>query len=183
MRDGIAVFLIIASLVAGTVVGFFVISPIESRSTITVTSSVQSTVSYQDLAYVRSEAIHYITLADQLNGQALSGLYSYDAKSNWTGVDEPWQGEYSGDGVGARIVGMFAHANSFNISYSDFVLTPLLNDSISTSFDLAINMSDVVFGPTTATVGVSLTWHNFEGNWLIVSDQWDFTSWNSTSIS
>jgi hypothetical protein len=163
------------AIVAGLVVST-VWTPFGNRATTTATS--EATVQYQDLVTVRARALEFITLLGQHNGPGAAGFFSFNVTSNWTGVSEPYSGAYSSDGPGLRLDGFLGHAVSLSETYSNLVILAAGSERISVSFGLAIREVDAVFGPINSTVNVSQSWVNFDGNWLVQSETWNFTSWH-----
>src|SRR5579863_8784584 len=91
---------VVAGLVVSTLGWFW--NPNTGPPTQTNSSS-QTYPGGTDIEAVRSNVLNYITYINDRNPPAAGGFYGVSSIISWTGVAEPWMGNYSKDGAIVRL--------------------------------------------------------------------------------
>ena len=166
-----------ACIVGALVLSGLVYSTLGSSARSPATST-QNSPTYSDLRSVETRANQYTGYIEAKDATALGGFYSFDAKINWTGVTEPWMGQWGSD-VAAQVMSRFFGTGAYSANVTSPVVTPTGPQTVGITFRISMRITDAVFGPTTASILVSQDWFKYGGNWLINDETWDFTLWST----
>lgn len=138
---------------------------VPSSSCVTPTTTVQTAVNT------------WVADFNSRNVQGLGNFYAQDALVVWSGQASGLAGTYNGVGNIRILYGSsIGKTTSLNASIANVVAKPLSPDESNVTLTLSMKGNSSVVGALTITVNANQLWNYVGGQWQIVKETWDYTT-------